>query len=84
MFNFDALSNEQCARYFRFEGGFGAMTSQFGFLDMKKKHAITLAAGWTVLCVVGFLMYNCMTCLYGNEVSKFFDLEPPSLEDYLR
>ena len=28
------------------------------------------------------LLRNALTCLYGNTTSDFFQLDPPSLEDY--
>lgn len=32
---------------------------------------------------VATLLANCRTCLYGNQVSHFFNVEPPTLEEYL-
>ena len=32
--------------------------------------------------IVCSIMQNALTCLYGNSTSQFFDLDPPSLEDY--
>jgi hypothetical protein len=33
-------------------------------------------------CVI-FFLYNCYVCFNGNKFTKFFDLPPPSLADYL-
>ncbi|KAM7436750.1 hypothetical protein ABFA07_013482 [Porites harrisoni] len=33
--------------------------------------------------LVGALLINCHTCLYGSLTGTYFDLEPPSLETYL-
>jgi len=30
------------------------------------------------------LLRNALTHLYGNQTSAFFELDPPSLQDYLR
>ena len=32
---------------------------------------------------VAVFMSNCNACLYGNQVSKYFDTQPPQLEEYL-
>ena len=32
--------------------------------------------------VVGAILLNCLTCLYGNQTAKHFDVNPPALEDY--
>jgi hypothetical protein len=32
---------------------------------------------------VVFFLYNCYVCFNGNKFTKFFDLPPPSLADYL-
>ena len=34
--------------------------------------------------IVCALLRNALTCLYGNETSEFFNLDPPSLHDYFR
>ena len=31
---------------------------------------------------VAALLQNALTCLYGINTSTFFDLDPPSLEEY--
>lgn len=32
---------------------------------------------------VGVLLANCYTCLYGNQTSIYFGIQPPELEEYL-
>ena len=32
--------------------------------------------------IVSALLQNAHTCLYGNQTSTFFDLDPPTLEEY--
>ena len=33
--------------------------------------------------IVGAILANWHTCLYGSQTGHFFDLDPPSLETYL-
>ena len=35
------------------------------------------------LYIVGVLLTNCHTCLRESETSEYFQLNPPSLEEYL-
>ena len=37
-----------------------------------------------VYYLVSTILTNCHTCLHGNEISKYFDLAPPSIEEYLQ
>lgn len=32
--------------------------------------------------IVCAILRNAMTCLYGNFTSDFFDIDPPTLQDY--
>ena len=64
------------------EWGFGKITQNFAFLDFKKNLKILLQPV-AKYYVVGKLLVNCHTCLYGSLPSKFFKLEPPSLDTYL-
>lgn len=54
---------------------FGDILNYFIFLDFKKNLKIGLSnIGKTyVVCV---LMRNALTCLYGNQTSEFFYLDP--------
>ena len=64
------------------EWEFGKMLKIFAFLDFRKNLKVLLSPV-AKYYLVGGLLNNCHTCLYGNQTSKFFQLEPPSLEDYL-
>ena len=33
--------------------------------------------------VVAALLFNCMACLYGNQTSQYFNVQPPTLAEYL-
>ena len=60
---------------------FGDFITYFKFLDFKKNLKIGLSQV-SKLYIVHSIMKNALTCLYGNGTSQFFDLDPPSLEDY--
>ena len=53
----------------------------FKFMDFKKNLKVGLSSVGKMYIVSG-LLRNALTCLYGNSTSKFFDIQPPSLEDY--
>ena len=56
------------------EWGFGKICQIFAYLDFKPVGKYYL---------VGTILINCHTCLYGSVTSSFFNLEPPPLEVYL-
>ena len=64
------------------EWNFGKIISLFAFLDFKKNQKLFLQPV-AMYYLVGALLTNCHTCLYGNETSAFFGVQPPSLEEYL-
>ena len=55
---------------------FNDVTNYFKFLDFKKNLKIGLSS------VGKMYVVSALTCLYGNQTSAFFQLEPPSLENY--
>lgn len=64
------------------EWGFGNIISLFAFLDYKKNQKLF----WQPVAkhyLVGTLLTNCHTCVYRNETSTYFDVDPPALEEYL-
>lgn len=64
------------------EWGFGKVIQYFSYLDFKKNQKVLLqqvGKYYAVACV----LINCHTCLYGSLTSKYFGLNPPSLETYL-
>ena len=64
------------------EWGFGKIMQYFAYLDFKKNQKVLLqpvGKYYAVACV----LINCHTCLYGSLTSKYFGLNPPSLETYL-
>lgn len=62
---------------------FGNIIETFKFSDFKKSQKVGLS------CVgkmyrVSALLTNAHTCLYGNNCSDYFQLQPPLLEDYFQ
>ena len=64
------------------EWEFGKMMKMFAFLDFRKNLKVLLSPV-AKYYLVGGLLTNCHTCLYGNQTSRYFQLDPPSLENYL-
>ena len=62
---------------------FGDIIDSFKFLDCKKSLKIGLSSVGKMY-LVWALLRNAITCLYGNQTSEFFDLEPPTLEGYFQ
>lgn len=62
---------------------FGDIINSFKFLDFKKNLKIQLSSVGKMY-VVCALLRNAITCLYPNQTSRFFDLEPPILEEYFQ
>ena len=59
----------------------GDIIKQFKFTDFKKNQKmglIPIAKQYRV----GVLLTNAFSCLYRNNTSNYFDLEPPILEGY--
>jgi len=62
---------------------FGDFINSFKFLDFQKSLTIGLSSIGKKY-VVCALPHNAKTCLYGNQTCDFFELDPPSLEDYFQ
>ena len=62
---------------------FGDIINSFKFLVYKKNLKIGLSSVGKMYIVCA-LLRNAITCLYGNQTSEFFDLEPPTLEEYFQ
>ena len=58
------------------EWGFGKIIQQFAYLDFKKNLKILLQPV-AKFYIVGALLTNCHTCLYGSLTSKYFNVDPP-------
>ena len=62
---------------------FGDIINSFKFLDYKKNLKVGLSSVGKMYIACA-LLRNAVTCLYGNQTSEFFDLEPPTLEEYFQ
>ncbi len=61
---------------------FGLVTQQFAFTSMKKQMKIGLQPVG-LYYIVSTILTNFRTCLYRNQISEAFGVDPPSIEDYL-
>lgn len=62
---------------------FGDIVNYFKFIDFKKQMKIGLSSVGKFY-FVSALLENSRTCLYGNIVSEFFSIAPPSLQEYFQ
>lgn len=65
------------------EWGFGKVVNEFAFLDFKKNQKL-LRQQVGEMYKAAVILTNCHTCMYGSQVSMYFDLNPPSLHAYLK
>ena len=63
------------------EMSFGTISNYFKFIDFKKEMKVNLSPVGKIYFVCA-LLENAQTCLYGNQVSAMFDIDPPTLNDY--
>jgi nuclease HARBI1 len=64
------------------EWQFGQIIRLWAYVDFKKNMRVLVqpvGAYYLLACILS----NAHCCLYGNEVSQYFDLDPPDLLDYL-
>ena len=62
---------------------FGDITNYFRFVDFKKNLKIGMSCVEKTYLVCA-LFQNSLTCLYGNMTAKYFDLDPPTLQEYFQ
>ena len=62
---------------------FGDVINSFKFLDFKKNLKVGLSSVGKMY-VVCALLRNAITCLYGNNTSDYFDIEPSTLKQYFQ
>ena len=60
---------------------FNDIANYFKFMDFKKNLKISLS-GVGKMYVVCAVLRNALTCLYPNQTSQYFNLDPPTLQDY--
>ncbi|CAN7982950.1 unnamed protein product [Ixodes hexagonus] len=64
------------------EWGFGKIVAEFAFVDFPKNQKV-FKQRVARMYRVATLLANCHTCTYGSQITSFFDLDPPTLEEYL-
>ena len=64
------------------EWSFGKVITIFAFLDFKKNLKLYMSP-IAKYYIVGTILTNCHTCIYGSQVGEYFGLAPPSIEEYL-
>ena len=60
---------------------FGDVANYFKFIDFKKNMKIGMSSVGKQY-IVSALLRNALTCLYGNQTSQFFGLDPPHVLEY--
>ena len=60
---------------------FGDIVEKFKLMDFKKNLKMALSS-IKKLYVVCALLRNAIIYLYGNSTSSYFELDPPTLEEY--
>ena len=60
---------------------FNDIVNYFKFMDFKKNLKISLSSVGKMY-VVCTILRNALTCLYPNHTSQYFNLDPPTLQDY--
>lgn len=64
------------------EWGFGKIIGEFAFLDLKKNQKLLLQE-ISMMYTTGMILSNCHTCLYGSQTAQYYNIQPPTLEEYL-
>ena len=62
---------------------FGDISAYFALFDFKKNLKIGLSPVGK-LYSISALLRNPLTSLYGNTTSTFFNLDPPTIEEYFQ
>ncbi|KAJ8916944.1 hypothetical protein NQ315_013416, partial [Exocentrus adspersus] len=64
------------------EWEFRKIVSEFAFLDFKKNQKLLLQ-NLDEMYISATILTNCHTCLYGSQASQYFNVVPPTLQQYL-
>ena len=62
---------------------FGEIKTYFKFVDFKTQLKDGLSSTGKI-CLVCGLLQNVKTCLYGNKVSEYFEMNPMTLVEYFQ
>ena len=63
------------------EWAFGEILRDWAFLDFKKNLKLSLSAVGKMY-LIATLLRNAVTCCYGSQICDYFNLHPPTLEEY--
>ena len=78
----DTFPPPQYAQLFRFNSARDIQHRLWAYVDFSKKNTLMWTRPATAYLNAQFLT-NCHTCMYRNQVSDCFELDPPSLHDYI-
>ena len=62
---------------------FWLVSNYFKFIDFKKMQRIGMSRVGKVYIVCSILQ-NAHTCLYGNQISETFEIDPPAIRNYFQ
>ena len=74
-----ALNKSMSASRVSVEWNFGAVIGSLRVLDFNLKILLGSVGKMHIVCVI---LQNAITCLYGNQVSEYYDLDPPTVQEY--
>ena len=63
------------------EWTFGDIVRSFKFLDFKNNLKLGLSAVGKMYIVCSIIQ-NALTCMYGNQTSEYFGMQPPTVQEY--
>ena len=62
---------------------FGDVVNQFKFVDFKKNLKVALSPVGKIY-ITSAVLNNALICMYGNNTSTFFGIDPPTVHEYLQ
>ena len=62
---------------------FGDVANQFKFVDFKKNHKVALSPIGKIY-ITSAVLNNALICMYGNNISTFFGIDPPTVHEYFQ
>ena len=62
---------------------FGDVVNQFKFVDFKKNLKVALSPIGKMY-ITSAVLNNALICMYGNNTSTFFGIDPPTVHEYFQ
>jgi hypothetical protein len=59
------------------------VVNQFKFVDFKKNLKVALSPVGKMY-ITSAVLNNALICMYGNNTSTFFGIDPPTVHEYLQ